>query len=265
MSTDRDWESWGKQDPYYGVLSDERFRADTLTGDRKQDFFRSGEAHVASLFERISRLFPGEFSPRHSLDFGCGVGRLLMPIARRSEHATGVDVSPSMLAETEDNCAAEGIDNVELVRSDDTLSQVLGSYDLVHSHLVFAHIHPRRGLALIDILAGKVRPGGFIAVQVPYACSAPRWKRFLVKLRYQLPLLHALRNLLRGRPAGEPAMQLHTYPLPHLFRLLRRHGFKEIIVSTDTFGDGEFDAAVLLSRREDAPLSDDTMEALRPS
>lgn len=265
MSTDRDWESWGKQDPYYGVLSDERFRAGTLTGDRKQDFFRSGEAHVASLFATIRRLFPGDFSPERALDFGCGVGRLLMPIARRSAHATGVDISPSMLAETAGNCATAGIDNVELLRSDDMLGQVRGDYDLVHSHLVFAHIHPRRGLALIDILAGKVRPGGFIAVQVPYACSAPRWKRLLVQLRYRVPLLHALRNLLRGRPVGEPAMQLHTYPLPRLLRLLRRHGFGEVLVSTDTFGDGEFDAAVLLSRREGLRPATEATESLRPS
>lgn len=252
MSTDRDWESWGKQDPYYGVLSEERFRAGTLTGDRRQDFFRSGEAHVATLLDTIRRMFAADFSPARSLDFGCGVGRLLIPLAQRSAHATGVDVSPSMLAEAAANCGAAGVGNIELVRSDDALSSVGSDYDLVHSHLVFAHIHPTRGLAFIDTLAEKVRPGGFIAVQVPYACSAPRWKRVLVQLRYRVPLLHVLRNVLRGRPPGEPAMQLHVYPLPRLFRMLRRRGFADILVLTDTFADGEFDSAMLLARR-DAP------------
>lgn len=251
MGTDRDWESWGKQDPYFGVLSDERFRAGNLTSGDRDAFFCSGEAHIEGLLGKLQMLSAG-FRPERSLDFGCGVGRLLIPIARRSAQATGVDVSPSMLAEAKANCAIAGAANVELVQSDETLSGVRGTYDLIHSHLVFAHIHPDRGLAFIATLAEKVRAGGFIAVQVPYSCSAPGWKRLLVLLRYRIPLLHSLRNLMRSRPVGEPAMQLHIYPLPRLFRLLRERGFGDVLVLTDTFGNGEFDSAMLLARRHAA-------------
>lgn len=257
MSTDRDWEAWGKQAPYYGVLSVERFRTGELTGDGRQEFFRSGENHVGSLFTTIRDKFAPDFSPARSLDFGCGVGRLLIPIAHRSASATGVDISHSMLAEAGTNCAAADVTNVELVHSDDTLSLIHGDFDLVHSHLVFAHIRPNRGLVLIDALADRVRPGGFIAVQVPFACSAPRWKRLLVLIRYRVPLLQVLRNLLRGRPANEPAMQLHIYPLPRLFRMLRVRGFHEILALTDTFADGEFDSVILLARRNMQPAGPD--------
>lgn len=249
MGTDRDWEAWGQNDPYYGVLSREDFRIGTLTAESKQAFFRSGEQHVEALLHTIRTTFCADFRPQQSLDFGCGVGRLLIPLAKHSDRATGIDVSPSMLAEASHNCAEQQIRNVDLVGSDDSLSEVSGEYDLVHSHIVFAHIDPRRGNVLIKTLAGKVSPGGFIAVQVLYCCNAERWKRALVKLRYRLPMLNTLRNLLRGRPPGEPAMQLHVYDLRILLRTLRQQGFGEVLTILDTFGNDEFDSVVLIAQR----------------
>jgi hypothetical protein len=96
-----------------------------------------------------------------------------------------------------------------------------------------------------------VGPGGFIAVQVLYSCNAPRWRRALVKLRYRVPALNALRNLMRGRPPGEPAMQLHVYDLRVLLRMLHRRGFGQVLMVLDAFGNGEFDSVVLVAQRAD--------------
>ncbi|RNF84267.1 class I SAM-dependent methyltransferase [Montanilutibacter psychrotolerans] len=249
MGTDRDWENWGRNDPYFGVISDESFRAERMTDQARAAFFRMGDEHVERLLATIGERFQPGFRPEASLDFGCGVGRLLIPLARQSDRATGVDISPAMLAEARRNCELMGIDNVELIGSDDGLSQARGEYDLVHSHIVFAHIDPRRGHRLIEAMASKVRPHGYIAVQVLYACTAPRWIRALVKLRYRFPLLNAVRNILRGRPAGEPPMQLHVYDLPTILRTLNRLGFGEALLITDKFSNGEFDSVVLVARR----------------
>ena len=254
MGTDRDWEAWGQHDPYYGVLSSEDFRIDTLTAERKQAFFHSGEQHVDALLHTIRATFCRDFHPQRSLDFGCGVGRLLIPLAKHSVHATGIDVSPSMLAEAAHNCAEQRVHNVDLVSSDDSLSQAKGKYDLVNSHIVLAHIDSRRGHALIEALAERVNLGGFIAVQVLYSCNAPRWERAIVRLRYRLPPLNALRNLIRGRPFDEPAMQLHVYNLPVLLRMLHGRGFGPVLMISDAFENGQFDSVVLIAQRH----TDDT-------
>lgn len=249
MGTDRDWEAWGKHDPYYGVLSSQGFRIDTLNTERKQEFFDSGEHHIEALLNTIRDTFNSEFRPQRSLDFGCGVGRLLIPLAKRSDLATGIDVSPSMLSEAARNCDEQHVHNVDLVGSDETLSQARGEYDLVHSHIVLQHIHPRRGYGIIAALADKVRPGGFIALQVLYSCNAPRWKRALVKLSYRLGLVNALRNIVRGRPASEPAMQLHVYDLPGLLQVFNKRGLGRVLVVADSFADHEFNSAVLIAQR----------------
>ena len=159
-----------------------------------------------------------------------------------------------MLAEAAHNCAEQRVHNVDLVSSDDSLSQAKGKYDLVNSHIVLAHIDSRRGHALIEALADRVNLGGFIAVQVLYSCNAPRWERAIVRLRYRLPPLNALRNLIRGRPFDEPAMQLHVYNLPVLLRMLHGRGFGPVLMISDAFENGQFDSVVLIAQRH----TDDT-------
>lgn len=249
MGTDRDWENWGRTDPYYGVLSDATFRRDAMTRQSKDAFFASGEEHVIALLETIRRRFLASFSPRQSLDFGCGVGRLLIPLAKRSASATGVDISTSMITEARHNCAEFGILNVDFIESDDRLSRLQAKYDLVHSHIVFAHIHPSRGIPLIRRLAEAVNPGGFIAIQILYACNAPRLHRTLAKVRYRIPPLNAMRNLLRGRPASDPAMQLHVYELGSVLRSLHNLGFRESHLVLDSFEDDTFDSVVVIAQR----------------
>src|ERR1700678_3977041 len=103
-NTDLDWRTWGDTNPYFGVISHAKFLAENLTDDSLQDFFASGEHHIEHIYNVIrARIRPG-FQPARVLDYGCGVGRLVVPLARRSEKAVGVDVSPGMLAEARENC-----------------------------------------------------------------------------------------------------------------------------------------------------------------
>lgn len=248
MGTDKDWEIWGSKDPYFGVLSLEQFRQGSLSEADRAKFFESGDNHVDELLSTIRARFQPNFAPDRSLDFGCGVGRLLIPLARRSGSAVGVDVSRSMLAEAERNCVRMGATNVQLVESDDCLSKAGHAFDLVHSHIVFAHIDPKRGHAIIKALADRVVPGGFIAVQVLYVCHAARLTRALVRLRYKFRPANALRNILRGRPLSEPPMQLHVYDLPALLVMLRQSGFGDPLLITGEL-DETFGSVVIVAQR----------------
>jgi SAM-dependent methyltransferase len=249
MGTDKDWEKWGRDDPYFGVLSNEKYRAGSLSDENLSAFFATGEAHVRMVIGQIRKHFMMEFKPESALDFGCGVGRLLIPLSRASTRATGIDVSSSMLNRAREHCARLGIENVRLALSDDLLTGIEETHDLIHSHIVFAHIHPSRGIKIMQRLADKVKPGGFIAVQFLYACNAPSFIRGIVKLRYRISMVNALRNLLRGRPIGEPAMQLHVYDLPEILRFLNRSNFGEALLVTDRFDNHTFDSIMLIAQR----------------
>lgn len=228
--TDRDWERFGEVDPYFGVLSAERYRTASLTPEARAEFFESGRAHVQLVLEAIRRhLVPG-FKPARVLDFGCGVGRLLIPFAADCERVVGVDVSEGMLRVAAENCARAGVTNVELVKGDDRLSRVGGQFDLVHSFIVFQHIRPARGEALLRELIRLVRPGGVGAVHFTYRQVRPPLRRAGSWVRKHVPLTHNLLNLLGGRPWGWPLMEMNHYSLGSLFASLHRSGCEHCYV-----------------------------------
>jgi SAM-dependent methyltransferase len=169
LDTDTAWEQWGAQDPYYGVLTDQRFRSAALTRQAKEDFFASGTVHAEYVIGTCRRYVAPTLVPQRILDFGCGVGRLVIPFAAIAPEVVGVDVSSSMLNEAKRNCEERGASNVSLVLSDDTLSAVQGQFDLVHSCIVLQHISIERGRALFALLVDRIKTGGCGAIQITFA------------------------------------------------------------------------------------------------
>jgi 2-polyprenyl-3-methyl-5-hydroxy-6-metoxy-1,4-benzoquinol methylase len=244
--SDRDWERLGQTDPYYAVLTAPQYHGD-LSESARAEFFRSGEAHVARVFSIIrSRLDPA-FAPVRALDFGCGVGRVLIPLAARCREVTGVDVSPAMLAEARRNCDAAGAPQVRLLRSDDNLSAVNGEFDLVHSYIVLQHVPVRRGESLVQALASRLAPDGIGVFHVTYErAAAPPLRRLLYWARTRIPGAHLALNVTSGRPARAPLMQSNRYSVTRLLDILWRAGCAEVHVR---FSDHDGYRGVLLFAR----------------
>src|SRR5262249_55665413 len=144
------WEYYGKNDPYFGVLTASVFRRNELTDARKAEFFATGERYIETVLQTVREHFDPEFRPDRALDFGCGVGRLAIPLAKRSNSVLGVDISESMLATAARNAEEHGVKNITFVKSDDTLSRVSGGFDFIHSFIVYQHIPPRQGYRLFE-------------------------------------------------------------------------------------------------------------------
>lgn len=247
MGSDRDWERWGTSSPYFGVLTDKRFQR--MDADAESEFFDSGERHISGVFAAIERREGGRFQPGKAVDVGCGVGRLALPLAKRSMSVTAVDISPSMLAEAARNRDERGLPNLEFALADDSLSRVAPGADLIHSYLVLQHIKPRRGRVMLVAMADRVAAGGYLAVQFYVACNAPLLLRGLVRLRYAFPPLNWSRNLFRSRPMFEQPMQLHVYPLHWVLGMLRLRGFSEVELHLDAEDGGNFESVFLLAKK----------------
>jgi len=170
-----------------------------------------------------------------------------MPLAGQSKTVVGVDVSDHMLAESAANCRKNNVENVSFVKSDDGLTRLTGNFDLIHSCLVLQHIPTKRGMLLLHGLLQHLKPGGVVVIQFYYRCDAPKVIRMLVKLRYKLTILNAIRNLLRGRPLREPAMQLHTYDIEAVISLLKAAGLSSLYLRL--YSTPEFPSAILYAQK----------------
>jgi SAM-dependent methyltransferase len=223
-----EWEKWGETDPYFGVVSDPRYRSENLNDAARATFFGGGEAEIAETLAAVRQLVGKPFRPRRTLDFGCGVGRLTIPLARESDVVVAVDVSPAMLNEARVNCERAGISNVEFRRSQPGLSGVDGPFDFVHSSIVFQHIPPKLGYELFEAILDKLAPDGAGMLHFTYARRSPLLRRVAHGARRSSRIVHRLLNVVQGRPLSAPLMAMFEYDLARLVETLQRRGFDRI-------------------------------------
>jgi SAM-dependent methyltransferase len=167
--TDNDWKLVAERDPFWGVLSEDGFRRDAMDAAAHARFMQTGEEYVANHFGLVRHHLDPDFKPRRALDVGCGVGRLLLPMARRVDEAVGVDIAPAMLELAARHADQAGVRNAELLPSDDSLSRVKGQFDFVNCYIVLQHIPPERGYRLIQSMLSRLAVGGVGSLQVTYA------------------------------------------------------------------------------------------------
>jgi SAM-dependent methyltransferase len=241
--SDHNWRLWGERDPYYAVLTDARFRSDRIE-DHRQNFFESGQAFVAHWLTQFEAHF-GPLPRQRALDFGCGVGRLTIPLSDHFETVTGLDIAPAMLEEARRNSAGRLID---YVLSDDALSRVEGTYDFVNSCIVLQHIPVDRGMNLLGQLLGRVRPGGGCLIQLSTKRNHGKWRELRYRIRHAVPGGQAVMNLIDGRAADTPVMQMNEYPLDAVLRLFHENGFEKMVVRYEDHGGT--DTAMIFARRD---------------
>jgi len=234
--TDSDWQRWGEQNPYYAVLSDDKYLKANLTSDSLQEFFASGERHIERVYDSIRTRIRREFQPARVLDFGCGTGRLVVPFAMRADSVVGIDVSPAMLNEARANCAERGIVNAQLLNLDEIDSLQESSFDLLHSFIVFQHIPIARGEFLLEKLISLLAEGGIGAVHLTYSNTRRAWQG--VSRAYQLlPRVGDwLLNLLQRRPLNAPRMQMNCYSMNRVFDILLRAHCSNIWIEFSSHG-----------------------------
>jgi len=222
-ATDENWEYFGDKCPYFGVVTSNQYRPENLDERARAEFFETGRQYVSWLMDFIRKNINPDFHPKNSVDFGCGVGRLLVPIARESNSAVGIEVSPSMMKEARANCERLGVQNVQLVESADALAARRGEFDFINSFIVFQHIPPKRGYEIFQQLLALLQDGGVGALHFTYCDPGRRRDRYLKPLFRNIPLLFALKNMVNGKPMLEPRMEMAEYSLNRLYRILHEN------------------------------------------
>ena len=216
--TDRDWEILGASQPYWGVYTDPDFAGrQALDREQSAKFFESGENFVPWLRAALENKLGAPAEIGSALDFGCGVGRLLIPMAKRAKRAVGVDTSAGMRERCAAHLAEAGLTNASVVAS---LDEAQGPFDWVNSYIVLQHIEPKRGYRFIEKLSAQTARGGSLTLHITTGrddhLKGPSW----LKAPQQ-----ALAHLLHHRLAKPGLIMMYDYDLARVTALLMRDGF----------------------------------------
>jgi SAM-dependent methyltransferase len=161
------------------------------------------------------------------LDVGCGVGRWSRLLAARGAQVTGIDLSPTMIAEAERRAAAQELGgNCRFLVRDLATLDAGEKFDLVLSVTVLQHILDATALRdSLQRMADHLAEGGvLVLLEAAPNRRAEDCDSAIFRARPRKSYLRLCRDCgleLRAMSGVDPA-PFKTWLLPHLPRLSRR-------------------------------------------
>lgn len=207
-----EWSVFGRDDPWWSVLTDHP-KGTELSMDKKSRFYETGRSVVDEHMQKIAAKRQLHF--QNALDFGCGLGRISLAVARLFEHVTCVDHSLYHLKKARDETHMQNAtlaQKIRFVLSGPRLEEHLQkhSYDLVISFIALQHSVTELQVIYVEQMCDMLGKGGLGYIQIPTYLPQNR----------ETHCGHLDRGYQKDFPFG---MQMHYTPLDELqFHLRRR-------------------------------------------
>lgn len=152
----QDWDDRARKNALYYIV--------TNAAQSEEQFAESGKQSVETILADIEQDVDAGGTV---LEIGCGVGRMLRPLAQRFALVQGVDVSAEMISRAQTRLADLGNVNVSLTDGTSLRPIKSNSVDIAISYLVFQHIPDASTVeANIADTFRVLRPGGVFKFQV---------------------------------------------------------------------------------------------------
>ncbi len=154
-----DWDTRAREDARYYVAFGRLNQDD-------DEFATSGAEALTRIRRDYIHLPPAAVRERRFLEIGCGLGRLMLPIAADCGEIHGVDISPEMVARGRQRLAGIPHAHMHVTETNDLAAFADNSFDYVFSFAVFQHI-PDRSLVnkYLDEAYRVLKPSGILAAQ----------------------------------------------------------------------------------------------------
>jgi len=220
---------------YWSVLTDDHYRG-VLSEDVIAEFLSTGKGDISRI-KKICKEIDFEFDAcGEFLEYGCGVGRLVVNLPDSIKKVNCVDFSSAHLAEAEANLRRlkpQVICSMHKIESVYDLCKLPQNQDMVHSLIVLQHNTPPVIEKTVDSLLRLLAPGGIAILHIPIA-----------KASYQFDVQAYLGDNRSGQ-----SMEMHILPKANICRVARGAGCEIVYSYCDRGCGGDIYSEMLVFRR----------------
>ena len=160
------WDAIGRKAPHWSVLTAREFLPENIEA-RQQAFFASSQVDLGIILSGLARIGmkPADF--QSFAEFGCGVGRLTLRLARIFPKVLAVDISAPHLDLARTYCERTGFTNVSFLQSSALELMPAQGFDFWFSRIVLQHNPPPVTMEILRQTFLRLPKGGVAMFQVP--------------------------------------------------------------------------------------------------
>ncbi len=234
--TDKDWNELAVQDAYYAVLSHPRFSHAEQNPEALKEFFDSGVTWIDNVVGAIRKRLNPAFAPEIGLDFGCGVGRLMVPMAQYCKSVIGIDIADRMRDHCDENLKSRRVRNFVLLKRVSELAERNIQVDWINSYIVFQHIPPLETLELLNGMLAQLREAGAISIHITFAKDSRMLEWSTRQVRYYRMSENGL-QIIEEQPGPTEAVQsIYDHDMNAVLMTLFRHGIRQTFMVHEDHG-----------------------------
>ena len=212
------WVQHGNTEPYWSVLTQERFRSSNIDVSRDQ-FYASGHGNVNNAIRAVRRAGVDPAGFRTAIDFGCGVGRLTFALAKHVGFVTGIDISAAHVRHAQNRARETQVGNVAFkVLGNVSDISMLEKTDFIISLIVLQHNPPPIMGEIFGRLLRLLNRGGVVYLQT---------------LTYIDGYVFDVENYLKNDKVN---MEMNYLPQKTIFRIISDQGCIPLEVREDGWG-----------------------------
>jgi SAM-dependent methyltransferase len=173
----RAWDALAEDDAMWAALMDP-----VKSGGRweLEEFLATGREEIEIVLDHVRTVGIRPKLSGEALDFGCGIGRLTQALAEHFGSATGVDISPRMIALAQQVNGYPHRCTYALNESDNLAQFADGQFSFIYTSIVLQHMQARHSIGYLREFARVLEPGGCVVFQIPARRSLPELRIYVV-------------------------------------------------------------------------------------
>ncbi len=221
------WTNLGVIDPFWSVLSSEKYRKSNMDDQSAlEEFYASGISDINYLKAYLNRSGLSLGPDIIAAEYGCGLGRVTRYLAQEVGSVIAFDISASHLAAARERLHHDEIKNVEFIHVNERADlSKMKDIKLFFSLIVLQHNPPPVIIDVLKAAFSSLIQGGIAFFQVP-----------VYSKNYEFSVQEYLKTSFENR-----SMEMHFLSQKTIFQLAKENGMRVLEVRSDHW-TGNYDS-----------------------